>query len=84
MPRYRVERRAEVARGNIRGPLGPVMLALLIGLALFMLYAVNNPEMAGWFERPEGFYDNTLEKVGLALIFAVVVSTVVAVLWRRP
>ncbi|WP_338241230.1 hypothetical protein [Aurantiacibacter hainanensis] len=72
-----------MARGNIKGPLGPLMLALLVGVAVFMLYVVNNPEMDGWFDRPEGFYDNTFEKVGYALVFAAVVSTVIAIARRK-
>lgn len=60
------------------------MLLLLVGLAAFMLYAVNNPEMDGWFDRPEGFYDNTFEKVGVALLFALAVSSIIAIVRRRP
>jgi len=73
-----------MARGNIKGPLGPIMLALLLGVAIFMIFAVNNPEMDGWFDRPEGFYDNTFEKVGYALLFAVVVSSIFAFFRRKP
>ncbi len=73
-----------MARGNLKGPLGPLMLALLLGVAAFMLYAVNNPEMAVWFDRPEGFYDNTFEKVGMALLFAIAVSALVAAISRKP
>lgn len=54
------------------------MLVLLLGLAGFMLYAVNDPEMGARFARPEGFYRNTFEKVGLALLFALAVSASIA------
>lgn len=73
-----------MARGDVKGPLGPLMLALLVGVSVFMLYAANNPEMDGWFDRPEGFYDNTFEKVGYAILFAVVVSSIIAIFRRRP
>ena len=69
-----------MARGNLRGPLGPLMLALLIGIALFMLFAIQSPELAAEFSRPDDYYDNTFEKVGIALACAVAVSVVVAVI----
>ncbi|WP_230279947.1 hypothetical protein [Croceicoccus sp. Ery15] len=66
-----------MARGNLKGPLGPVMLALLIGVALFMVVAVNTPDQAAQFSRPDGFYDNMFGKIGTALLFAAGVSIVV-------
>ena len=71
-----------MAKGNLKGPLGPLMLVLLIGVAVFMLFAMQSPELSAQFKRPEGFYDNTFEKVGVALAFATLVSIVVA-LFRR-
>ncbi|MFN2099531.1 hypothetical protein [Altererythrobacter sp. MF3-039] len=35
-----------MAKGNIQGSLGPIMLALLIALALFVIYAMQDPELA--------------------------------------
>lgn len=72
-----------MARGNIKGTLGPIMLALLLGVAGFMIYVVNTPDLAERFTRPEAFYDNTFEKVGTALLFALLVSAVVAIMRRN-
>ncbi|WP_343345254.1 hypothetical protein WJT74_11995 [Sphingomicrobium sp. XHP0239] len=69
-----------MAKGNLEGPLGPIMLMLLAGVALLMIVATQSPELASKFERPEDFYDNTPSKVGIALIFAVVVSIIVALI----
>ena len=71
-----------MARGNLKGPLGPLMLVLLIGVAVFMLFVVQSPELSARFRRPDGFYDNTFEKVGIALAFAILVSIVVALVRR--
>lgn len=68
-----------MAKGNVKGPLGPIMLAILVGIALFMVLVVQSPELSEKFVRPEGFYDNMFEKVAAALGFAVVVSAIVAV-----
>ncbi|WP_120078523.1 hypothetical protein [Aurantiacibacter odishensis] len=73
-----------MAKGNVNGPLGPIMFALLLGIAAFMVYAANNPEMAGWFDRPTDFYDNSFEKVGYSLLFAIVASALIRIFWRRP
>lgn len=43
-----------------------------------MFYAVNKLEMKALFERREDFYDNTFEKVAIALLFAVTESSVIA------
>lgn len=50
------------------------MLMLLIGIAIFMLFAIQSPELSSKFKRPDGFYDNMFEKVGVALLFASVGS----------
>jgi hypothetical protein len=71
-----------VATGNVKGPLGPLMLLLLLGIAGFMLYVVLSPELAEQFERPAGFYENTFGKIGIALLFAVAVSAVAAIVRR--
>lgn len=71
-----------MAKGNLKGPLGPLVLALLIALAVFMLFVVNSPALSAKFERPEGFYDNTFGKVGIALLFAAAVAFVVEVVRR--
>ena len=71
-----------MAKGNIKGPLGPIMLSLLVVIAIFMLYAVQFPELAETFKRPEGFYDNMFEKVGIALLFAVAASANFAIVRR--
>ncbi|WP_205700605.1 hypothetical protein [Croceicoccus sediminis] len=59
-----------------------MMLAMLIGLAVFMLFAVNSPAMSAKFVRPEGFYDDIFGKVGMALLFAGAVAFVVEVVRR--
>jgi len=56
---------------------GPLMLAMLLGIAAFMLFALQSPELAAQFRRPEGFYDNMFEKVGLAVLFAAIASAAV-------
>ena len=71
-----------MAKGNLKGPLGPMMLAMLIGLAVFMLFVVNSPAMSAKFVRPEGFYDDIFGKVGMALLFAGAVAFVVEVVRR--
>ena len=71
-----------MARGNLRGPLGPLMLAMLIGIALFMLFAIQSPELSAGFSRPDGFYDDTFEKVGIALAFAGALTVAVAIIRR--
>ncbi len=71
-----------MATGNVKGPLGPLMLLLLLGIAGFMLYVVRTPELAEHFKRPAGFYDNMFLKIGIALMFAAAVS-LVAVIVRR-
>ena len=72
-----------MAKGNKNGPLGLLMLAMLIGVAIFMLFALQSPELSAKFKRPEGFYDNMFEKTGFALAFAAVVS-VIAIVIRGP
>lgn len=71
-----------MAKGNIKGPLGPIMLSLLIATAIFMIFVTQSPELAETFQRPEGFYDNMLEKVGIALLFALAASAVFALVRR--
>jgi tetrahydromethanopterin S-methyltransferase subunit D len=71
-----------MAKGNVQGPLGPLMLAMLIGIGIFMVFVTQSPELASNFVRPEGFYDNTFEKVGYALLFAAVASVAFAVIKR--
>ena len=66
-----------MASGNLKGPIGPLMLLLLIAIALFMVVVVNSPELSKQFQRPDGFYDNWLQKTGMALAFAAGVSIVV-------
>jgi hypothetical protein len=62
---------------------GPLMLALLIGIAIFMLIAMQSPELAAQFRRPEGFYNNMLGKTAVAILFAAVVSLVVWIVRGR-
>ena len=69
-----------MAKGNIKGPLGPLMLALLIGIVIFMLFVIQSPELSASFVRPEGFYDNMDEKIGFAVLFAAIASVLVAIL----
>ncbi|WP_394727030.1 hypothetical protein [Altererythrobacter sp. GH1-8] len=67
-----------MAKDKIKGPLGPIMLTLLVGVAIFMVFVTQSPDLALQFRRPESFYDNMFGKVGIALLFAVVVSGIVA------
>jgi|GEM_PF-1665911 len=71
-----------MATGNLKGPLGPIMLALLIGIAIFMLFVVQSPDLASKFKRPDGFYDNIIEKIGTAILFAAV-TTAAFILIRK-
>ena len=57
--------------------LGLWMLAILIGIAIFMLFVLQSPELSAHFKRPEGFYDDMFEKIGISLAFATGVSLVV-------
>ena len=57
--------------------IGPLMLAILIGVAIFMLYVLQDPELAAQFRRPEGFYDNMFGKIGASLLFALAVMALV-------
>ena len=57
--------------------LGLWMLAILIGIAIFMLFVLQSPELSAHFKRPEGFYDDMVEKIGISLAFAAGVSLVV-------
>lgn len=68
-----------MAKGNIKGPLGPVILSLLVGIAIFMIFVTQSPEWAETFRRPEGFYDDMFEKVGIALLFALTASAIFAI-----
>ena len=54
------------------------MLTLLVAVGIFMIFATQSPELSSKFGRPEGFYDNMFEKVGIALLFAVIVSGIFA------
>ena len=58
------------------------MLALLVGVGVLLLYAIAHPELGFDFSRPEGFYDNMPEKIGAALLFAVVVGVVARLLGK--
>lgn len=72
-----------MARGNVKGPLGPIMLGLLVLIAIGMLFVIQDPELAAQFQRPQNFYDNMPEKIGFALFFAIIVSGIWAVFTRR-
>ncbi len=72
----------EVATGNVKGPLGPIMLALLIGVAGFMLYAMQSPEWAGKFTRLQPDVSTIFRKTTIALLFAGAVSLAVIVIKR--
>ena len=71
-----------MAKGKIKGPIGPIMLLLLVGIAIFMIFVVQSPELAEKFKRPEDFYENMFGKVGIALLFAFVASAVFTILRR--
>ena len=58
------------------------MLALLVGVGVFLLYAIAHPELGLDLSRPEGFYDDMPEKIGTALLFAVVVGVVVRLMGK--
>ena len=61
---------------------GPVMLAMLVCIAILVLFVIQSPDLSAKFQRPESYYDNTFEKVGVALAIAAIVSLLVWIVRR--